>query len=242
MFNEATRLAPDEFIRGIELNAALGIQLHLLLVNDGSKDATADVARALVARSPERMGLLDLPTNAGKAEAVRAGLRQASQRFDIIGYWDADLATPFGELAPMVEILVEHPHIRMVLGSRVRLLGRQIERNPVRHILGRVFATAASVVLDLPVYDTQCGAKVLRRCAEVEQALEEPFLSRWAFDVELMARMMRATEDGPRQDMFVEHSLMKWVDVPGSKVRPSDLPRSLYDLLGVYRRSGSRLR
>ena len=67
----------------------------------------------------------------------------------------------------------------LLLGSRVAMLGRDIHRSMVRHYLGRAFATAASIVLDLRVYDTQCGAKLIRRSAALLEALDEPFTSRW---------------------------------------------------------------
>ena len=80
----------------------------------------------------------------------------------MLGYFDADLATPPGELLRMLDLLERRPDLSFVLASRVALLGRRITRRARRHYLGRVFATFASIFLQIPVYDTQCGAKVFR--------------------------------------------------------------------------------
>lgn len=240
-YNEADRLRPEAFVQAL----ARYPSLRLLFVDDGSRDATGRILKELVAGSDDRATVLALGRNTGKAEAVRRGLLLA---FDLrpafVGYWDADLATPFEALADFLEVLRHKAAIEVVVGSRVRLLGRDIRRSARRHYIGRVFATAASLVLDLPVYDTQCGAKLFRATEEIQGLLTRPFQTRWIFDVELIARYLeeRRVEDGtiPAAARIYELALRTWIDEPGSKVRTWDGVRALADLWRIYkvRRSG----
>lgn len=225
-YNEARRLDLAAFER------AVGDRdwLSLLFVDDGSTDETAVVLEGLRDDLPSRVAVHRLPENRGKAEAVRRGLLRAMDETpDVVGYWDADLSTPLDELDGMLERLVTED-LDLVLGSRVRLLGRTIERNPIRHLVGRGFATAASLALRLPVYDTQCGAKLLRVTPELAQVLSEPFCTRWVFDVELLARL-----SDPERFRVAEHPLRTWRDIPGSKLRPLDALGALADLATIAR-------
>jgi dolichyl-phosphate beta-glucosyltransferase len=155
-YNEADRLAVETLV-AFQLPRR---RVELVFVNDGSRDGTLRVLEAMHTYSPEHIGVVNLVRNGGKAEAVRQGVVQALERSpDYVGFWDADLATPLTELAPFCDVLDTRPAVQMVLGSRVKLMGRAIERKAHRHYFGRVFATAASLALDLPIYDTQCGAK-----------------------------------------------------------------------------------
>jgi glycosyltransferase involved in cell wall biosynthesis len=212
--------------------------VQFCFVNDGSSDETLPVLLALC-REPSVTGfVLDLPRNSGKAEAVRRGLVAAlGTGARLVGFWDADLAAPLSELPRLCEVLDATPGVDVVLGSRVRLLGRHIERSAVRHYLGRVFATGASLTLGLPVYDTQCGAKLLRATPELHAAIAEPFLTRWVFDVELLARLGREYRRGavPVDQRVYELPLERWSDVPGSKVRPWDFVRSGLELARIWK-------
>ena len=154
-----------------------------------------------------------------------------------MGFWDADLATPLDELPRFAAVLDERPEIELVLGSRVRLLGRRIERRAVRHYLGRVFATGASMTLGLAVYDTQCGAKLFRSTPRLRALLAEPFLTSWVFDVEILARFVRSLRGETRltaAERIYELPLRRWTDVPGSKVKPWDFVRSGVELLRIW--------
>ncbi len=233
-YDEAARLDRAAFL-GFGLPKR---RLRFCFVNDGSHDGTLALLEGLCRERPDLGFVLDLSTNRGKAEAVRLGLQAALELGPkAVGFWDADLATPLAELARFCDVLDDNPQIDVVLGSRVRLLGRRIERSPLRHYLGRVFATGASLTLGLPVYDTQCGAKLLRAGPLLHQVLAERFLTRWVFDVELLARYACRTKGSaqPVESRVYELPLLRWTDVPGSKVRPWDFVRSGLELVRIYR-------
>jgi len=232
-FNEQHRLAPAAF-----LDALSRPNLSLLFVDDGSRDGTAAVLERLRAAAPDRVTLLRLPANRGKAEAVRLGVLAAlDAAATAVGYWDADLSTPFSELDGFIEALETTPSLDLVLGSRVQTLGRTIARRAVRHYPGRVFATAASLALGLPIYDTQCGAKLLRATPAIRALFESPFVSGWAFDVEVLARLIRQRGSRPAAAAAIEERpLREWRHVPGSSVRAHHLVGALWDVWRIRRR------
>lgn len=232
-YNEARRLQPALFSEFL----AEDNQVNFLFVNDGSSDGTLEVLTNLREQHPGRIEVLDQQPNRGKAEAVRCGMLHAMGRDHIrfTGYWDADLATPLSVIPLLLCRLIEDSHREMVFGSRVRLLGHQIHRRSVRHYLGRCFATAVSIVLNLPVYDTQCGAKLLRITPALKSILASPFQSRWIFDVEIIARYLAFHQDNlpSAVEAIYEHPLPRWEDVAGSKVQPTDFFVAFYELLQI---------
>jgi hypothetical protein len=195
------------------------------------------VLRQIQSAAGERVEVVHLEQNGGKAEAVRRGMLFAlSTDTDLLGYWDADLATPLGACWDFVDKLRERPALEMVMGSRVLLLGRAIDRKAIRHYAGRIFATAASVTLKLPVYDTQCGAKLFRASPKLKAVFENPFLSSWVFDVELIARLGSsngAYDPTPLRDQIYELPLLEWRDVEGSKVKWIDFIAAMFDLMRI---------
>jgi len=236
-FDEAERLRDDAFLAALAAHEGL----ELLFVNDGSTDATLARLESLCGRAPERMQVLDLQPNRGKAEAVRRGIELALEREpDFVGYWDADLATPLEELEHFLAVAAEHRERCLFTGARVGLLGRSIERNPLRHYLGRIFATVASLTLGLSVYDTQCGAKLFRSTPEVAALFREPFHVNWTFDVELLGRFAAAERAAGRDPAagIYEVPLHKWRDVAGSKVRALDFFVALRELWVLRRHAG----
>lgn len=226
-FNEAQRLDRAELLR---LARAEGV--HLLFVDDGSTDATLAELQSLAAEQPDKIEVLPLAMNQGKAEAVRQGLQHAlASGAEVVGFLDADLATPVDETLRLFEVL-EAEQVEVVLGSRVAMAGSAIDRQISRHYAGRIFATIASLVLRERFYDTQCGAKLFRRGPALAAALEQPFVSRWAFDVELLGRLMSGPHALPL-DRFVEVPLRQWKDVAGSKLGLRAMARAGGDLVRI---------
>lgn len=234
-FNEETRLDLAAFASFLDAEQSA----ILCFVDDGSHDGTASRVAELAGQRPGKIILVRHSHNRGKAEAIRTGIhRVLTEGAAFVGYTDADLAAPLQEASRLRNELVAHPEIDVVLGSRVRLLGRSIVRSPLRHIVGRVFATAASLVLRLPVYDTQCGLKLFRSTPEVAAAFAEPFLTRWLFDVELLARL---SASGPAEVAMREIPLECWYARDGSRVRFRDFLLAPLELWRIRRHYGSQL-
>jgi glycosyltransferase involved in cell wall biosynthesis len=215
-------------------------EIAFVFVDDGSRDDTLALLRSLESVDPDRVCVLALPENAGKAEAVRRGMLRALQDdVDAVGYWDADLATPLSAILEFRRLLDERPALELVMGARVVLLGRHIERRALRHYLGRAAATAIALALGLRVYDTQCGAKLFRVGPAARELFAEPFVARWAFDVEILARLIRwrrARALGPADRVICEVPLSEWIDVAGSKLRARDYLRAGVDLIRIWLR------
>ena len=233
-YNEAQRLQVHKF-------KAFATAVHaprFLFVDDGSTDGTLQVLQKLHSDDPQRFAWHDLPANMGKAEAVRRGLLRAFEAGpDYVGYWDADLATPLEAIPLFCELMDARPDIEMVFGARVRLLGRAIARKATRHYLGRVFATAASLALGMAIYDTQCGAKLLRTSPAIQALFQRPFATKWLFDVEIVARLIQArrgTTLPPAEAVIYEFPLLEWRDVAGSKVKAVDFVKSFFGLALIY--------
>ena len=230
--NEAHRLdrkAVEVFIQSTPT-------IDLMMVDDGSVDSTAEVLQALKSTTSGRLHVLCLASNQGKAEAVRAGVHAvlALNRFDVVGFCDADLATPLSEMVRLTEVLDER-NADMVFGCRLLRLGADIQRSKARHYLGRVFATVVSLMLGLPVYDTQCGAKVFRAPIACE-LFQAEFSSRWLFDVELLARYLQSYGRELTLSKVIEAPLKVWIDHPGSKLTLRDFLIAPFELWRIRRR------
>ena len=235
-FNEAARLPEMDFAAFVESHP----DVDFLFVDDGSTDSTGEVLRRLEKRDSARYSVCSLAGNRGKAEAVREGLRTALARVPrphYVGFWDADLATPLDAIPRLAAVLDERNEVQMVFGARVKLLGRSIERVWMRHYPGRFFATLVSMLLGIPIYDSQCGAKLFRVSDEIGELFAEPFATRWIFDVEILARFARVRRSRGLDLVagIYEYPLEEWTDVPGSKVGLLDFARAVADLARIYR-------
>ncbi len=192
----------------------------LCFVDDGSTDGTLAALRQVARDFEEKVAILSISRNVGKAEAVRQGILYCNSSFEhpSIAFLDADLST---SLTECVEISRHLSHkTRFVFGSRIMKIGSIIERTRYRFLIGRILATLISLILNLKVYDTQCGCKVFT--TELSRILfREKFISKWLFDVELFFRMILAHGYQSAVVGMLEVPLKQWIDKGHSKVGAS---------------------
>ena len=213
--------------------------IQWVFVDDGSTDATRDVARQLQASNVE---VLSLPQNRGKAEAVRTGLLHCLKKHagcGVVGFLDGDGAFDPAE----VLTFARRGHARLGRGgldaiwsSRVALLGRSISRRAARHYAGRIVGTLLFRGVGASPYDSQSGFKLFARSARLEQLLEEPFATRWFFEIEMVLNWNESLGDASSRMKVREEPLGYWRDVPGSKIRGCELIRIARELVLIRSR------
>ncbi|TWP24413.1 glycosyltransferase [Apibacter muscae] len=229
-YNEELRLPISEF----EENLTSQNSLYFCFVNDGSSDGTLNILNKLKNRYPNQIYVVDKKKNAGKASAIYTGINEMLKlnSFDIVGYLDADLATSIQEYERICTYI--HPPIEFVFGSRIKRIGSHINRKLHRHLIGRVFATLSSTMLNLPVYDTQCGAKAFTS-KTAKQIFNEPFISDWSFDVEIFFKFIHLVGKDKVEEKAKEIPLESWRDVGDSKVKLSYSLKLPFELLRIKR-------
>lgn len=238
-FRESERIGGYLDDLGRELADLPGIALQV--VDDGSGEPeSAAMARLVEERQvaiPFLRPIHHLTPNRGKGGAVRAGwdlFADADAGDGWLGFVDADGATPAREVRRLVELARARAagpggQVEALFASRIRMLGRRVDRLVRRHLTGRVFATMVSNLLDIEAYDTQCGCKLVpvdayRRVRPVLQC------NGFAFDVELLAALLDSGCE-------VREEPVDWAEIPGGKVSlVRDSWRMFADLLEIRRR------
>lgn len=230
-YNEEQRLDKHAMLSFMQCNPSV----HLCLVNDGSTDKTMDLLNQIKVVHPDTVLVIDKKNNAGKAEAVRTGIMESSKWKDFLyfGYFDADFSTPLSESINLL-MTIKSTKTNFVLGSRIKRLGATIERSRYRHLLGRIFSTFASVILKLPVYDTQCGAKLISK-QWIDTAFNQAFLSSWLFDVEILARLRNKFGKDKLIALTVEFPLNVWIEKGGTKIRFVHLLKVPLELWNIHK-------
>lgn len=222
-YNEEGRIPVDEISSFLKTHPDFSI----LMINDGSTDATEQILNSIATDNPASIEAVNLPRNAGKAEAVRQGILKAIElKPEFIAYLDADLSAPPEAIVKLRQEALKSPEIKLFAGSRWLHLGSDIRRTAFRHYVGRVIATLISIHLHVPVYDTQCGAKLIRTDA-ASQVFARPFKTGWFFDVEIMRRIFNIWGSAS----VLEIPLDKWHHKQESKVRCLPVLRQMIRLL-----------
>jgi dolichyl-phosphate beta-glucosyltransferase len=213
-YNEARRIGPalDELFAYLaEPHEGIPVNVDVLLVDDGSKDATAEVIRARpeFERSTGASLRLLMVAHGGKGAAVKAGMLAAQG--DLVVFADADMATPPPELEKLVAALEDAD---VALGSRIQPDGSDMRATQpaYRRALGGLFHFLASIWVVGDVKDTQCGFKGFTRDAAHDLFARQRVTS-IVFDVELV-HLAR------RRGYRIAVVPIQWEDVRGSRMRP----------------------
>ena len=179
-FNEAARI-PATLRAVTECMRSRGWSAEVVVVDDGSRDATAEVVRNFAAHAPE-VRLLQNPGNRGKGFSVRNGILRAFG--DIVMFTDADLSAPMEEAEDLFAAIASGADI--AIGSRWLERTRQTIRQPLyRQFFGRCFNAVTRAVMGLPFADTQCGFKAFTRAA-AQTVFQLQTIERWGFDPEIL--------------------------------------------------------
>ena len=205
-FNEEMRLASSLVTLGGAL-AALPLPASITVVDNGSTDSTAEVARATAGDVAVAVRVLSCPTR-GKGAAVRHGLLAAGTRWS--GFMDADLAT---SLDALPEVMAElRRGASVVVGSRRHDMSHLlVDHDALRRVGGWAFRTAARRVVP-GVSDTQCGFKFFD-AAVAKELVRDQLVAGWAFDVELLSRAQS-------RGLVVREVPVGWRNRPGSRFSP----------------------
>ena len=223
-FNEAARL-PRYLDEVVSYLWSRGEPWELIVVDDGSSDATPDVVRAMAARFAQ-VRLVRQRTNMGKGAAVRAGMLAARGRARLFA--DADGATPIAELKRLEAALAAGADV--AIGSRaIAAAGIRVRARRHRVAAGRVFNAFAERLGLSGIHDSQCGFKAFTAAA-ADDLFPRVTTAGFGFDVEVL---LRARARGWR----VVEVPVNWEDQPASKVGVlTDGPRMLWQLLAARRR------
>jgi glycosyltransferase involved in cell wall biosynthesis len=207
-FNEESRIG--ETLRlTLDCLAANAPESELIVVNDGSTDATASITRKVLSEAKIATRLLEDFPNRGKGAAVRSGFLAVQRPIGL--FFDADLSTPLSEIPKVIEPIA-NGYVDVAFGSRAldrSLIG--VHQPWRREYAGRVFNLLVRIATGLPFWDTQCGFKAFRMdvCRPIFGASR---IDGFAFDVELLYLAHHA-------GLRMREIPVRWNHAEGSKVR-----------------------
>lgn len=210
--------------------ATLPYACELLLIDDGSTDATGAMLEAAAgAAGPVRVRAFGLPVNAGKGKALALGVANAEG--EVVLFFDADLSYPLAHVAEAVDLITGTAGFDVVVGARDLSDAGKRGYSPMRKLASGVLNGVVDLVLGLGVPDTQCGFKAFR--GDVAKALFAALtIGRFGFDIELLYLVRRWKLRLHRMPIAMVHR-------PGSTVRvlPDSL-RMLRDIAHIRRHAG----
>ncbi len=205
-YNEEQRLPTMLDAYAPYFQSRYGSEAELLIVVNGSRDRTAEVAQSYAARFPQVRVMVE-PKPIGKGGAVMMGF--AAARGDLVGFVDADGATPPESFDDLV---VNIGDADCMIATRYHPDAKVSPPQPLkRRIASRCFNLLVRLLFRVKTNDTQCGAKAMRREAAL-RVLPVIGVTRWAFDVDLLFQLRRA-------GFSLAERPTVWRDIGGSQLR-----------------------
>ena len=228
-YNEFNRIDLEKYSYFLKKNP----KVYLILVNDGSKDKTFKKLDILKEQYCKQIEIISVIKNQGKASSIRKGMLYAHDNLKAkkIGFLDADLATSFNEMLRLSSYVDEKT--LLVFGSRILKLNNKISRKRYRFIIGRIVATIISKIIKEPIYDTQCGCKVMS-FSIIPHLFSEKFISTWLFDIEIFLRLKVKFNTTSLKKICLEIPLKKWTDTEDSRVSFLYFFKLWSDLLKIH--------
>jgi len=207
--------------------------VNFLFVDDGSKDETLKILNSF--ETFPNVKVLALESNSGKGEAVRQGFLKVFQRTPlsislpvIVGFLDCDGAFSHSDILNGIqlsnEVLVQGNY-EALISSRVKMLGRKIERSELRHFIGRLIATLISFGWSESPYDSQSGFKMFLMTDNLERIISKEFKTKWFFDLEILS--------GLQSGSIYEYPLNEWREINGSHLDFTSAPRIISEVFKV---------
>jgi dolichyl-phosphate beta-glucosyltransferase len=196
-------------------------EYEIIVVNDGSKDKTADIVRD-AQKEIQNLRLIDNSENRGKGAAVNQGIMSARGKIRL--FMDADNSTTIDHIERMFPEF--DAGYDVVVGSR-RVRGAKIavHQNIIRESLGRIFNLIVRIITDLPQKDTQAGFKAFSEKASIE-IFPRQTVWRWAFDVELLVIARNL-------GFKIKEIPITWVNDPKTHVKLSGMINMLIEVIKI---------
>ena len=212
-FNEETRLRMSYWEDVIPTSK----QVSWLFVDDGSTDRTVERVEHLL--KFQNVQLYSLGKNYGKAEAIRLGLTlKLNSQFKVFGYLDADCAFLKADIFDLISLfcakLEVDQDVDCLIGSRVKLSGREINRKPTRHYISRILLTVINFKWKEAPYDTQSGFKLFRNRPVFKEVLAQKFSTKWFIDLEIFSRIIFVQ----KRIKIWEEPVSYWQEIPDSRI------------------------
>ncbi len=229
-YNESNRINKAEYLSFLSKNNFF----TFLFVDDGSADNTLEILKELNS-SCLQIKYIRLEKNSGKAEAVRFGVTEVlkNDEYKYIGFLDADLAIPLEELKRLYDIISSENKYTLTFLSKVKKKDSEVNQKLERFIIGRILSLMTRISLKLPIYDTQCGCKLMHKTV-AETVFNQPFISSWLFDIEIFWRFIIKYKREFFLKYALEVSLQKLNNTGKTKINIKDLLKLPFEFLKIH--------